>query len=131
MSAHTPGKWVAVKVDSAPPTWQIRVEGTLDGPLAHIRVHWQIALVGCQPGDLPETPAANAELICRAVNAHADLLAACEAARHALTVARQNVADVGGDRCEEVKFFNQPIRQVSAAIARARGGDVGRGREGV
>lgn len=62
-----------------------------------------------------KTTAANANLIAAAP----DLLAACRIAEHALRVAQDDAANVGGKICEEAKSFDAPLAVIRKAIAKA------------
>lgn len=65
----------------------------------------------------------NAQRIVRAVSMHDELLAALRIALSALQMARENVAAIGGENCDEAKYFDEPIRAVAKAIARAAKGE--------
>jgi hypothetical protein len=108
-ATHTPGPWIS---QSAPTisghSRLIRSESTGD----------VLAFVGTF-GD--GVAIQNAEYIVRAVNSHADLLAACRAARKAILLAERFIPPDGSDERDAKDACTDAIAALRAAIRKAEG----------
>ena len=111
---HTPGPWAINPIPTDDEGWEIEsAPGT--NPSAHDLqgAEW-IATVYDGTCD---APGPNAEFIVRACNAHAELLAACEAATKALRLVYKQV----GAEPKLVSNTNFALSKCCAAVAKAKG----------
>lgn len=109
MAEHTPGPWV-----------HDAVTGSIhDSDNRFVAVTWAPNPDGV-PTNFPDAQA-NADYICRACNAHDDLLAACEAIRDGDRLFELAAAFRAHPAEPPVNLLDKHFPELRAAIARAKG----------